>query len=164
MRMRAHLADEKMRRVFVDGLQRRHALRHRRNLIGPCSWFWSVITGRDARRPSPPAWSAPSPTRPATPPCRQAPRPVWSPARCAPAETPRPRATGTFACPVSSSMRSVCSVSSSRQASPVTMVMPSTSTWAPAAGPASPSGPSRRGLSRPGQSAPAAFARGKGLR
>ena len=39
-----------------------------------------------------------------------------------------PMATGISLCPVSSSMRSVCCVSSSRQALPVTMVMPST--WA----------------------------------
>ena len=39
-----------------------------------------------------------------------------------------PMATGMSLCPVSSSMRSVCCVSSSRQALPVTMVMPST--WA----------------------------------
>ena len=39
-----------------------------------------------------------------------------------------PLATGTSVWPVSSSMRSVCSVSSSHQALPVTMVMPSTFT------------------------------------
>jgi hypothetical protein len=73
VRMRVHLADEEVRGVFVDGLERGHALGHGRNLVRPVRL--KVIrrhTGLTPPVPFPPAWSAPGPTRPATSPCRPA--------------------------------------------------------------------------------------------
>ncbi len=48
--MRAHLADEKVSSIFVDGLEHGPAFGHRRNLIGAMRLKFGGRRRRDARR------------------------------------------------------------------------------------------------------------------
>ena len=126
VRMRVHLADEEVHGVFVDGLDGRHAFGQRRNVVWPVRLQSVGVTGV-----TPFAFSTSM-----VGPWPHAPSQVTLPSiadsrsRFALVRTSgktAPLATGTSAWPVSSSMRRVCSVSSSHQALPVTMVMPRTS-------------------------------------